>query len=256
LLLSLISEKTATSFVVPRGPFIRNMRINKTVFVLCFTLLSVFFATVNHAAVGESKAAAASEEGKLPSDMHDLLLQLERQVSDFNSLKTDFTQEKDLAVFRNKIVMKGRIYLQKPGIVAWHVDEPLKYSVLITDKLIRQWDEDTNQVQEIPLAKNPMFRVVIDQLTAWFSGRYVQLLDDYTVSAKKTHPLEIEFVPRETSNVKKIIKTITITFREDRKYLQKVRFDEVGGDSTTITFTNTLFNAPIKDSDLEVKGRV
>ncbi len=204
----------------------------------------------------KGEIVTASEEGKLPSDMRDLLLQMEKQGSDFNSLKTDFTQEKNLAVFRNKIIIRGRIYLQKPGTVAWHVDEPLKYSVLITDKLIRQWDEDTNQVQEIPLSKNPMFRVVIDQLTAWFSGRYVQLLDDYTVSVKKTHPLEIEFIPRESSNVKKIIKTITITFREDRKYLQKVQFDEVSGDSTTITFKNTIFNAPINSADLEVKGRV
>ncbi|HBH61400.1 MAG TPA: hypothetical protein DDX85_06630 [Nitrospiraceae bacterium] len=220
-------------------------------------LLSILILPVCHPAGGElTGGEAAPEEGKLPSDMRDLLRQMERQVADFSSLKTDFTQEKNLSVFRNKIIIKGRIYLQKPGTVAWHVDEPLKYSVLITDKLIRQWDEDTNQVQEIPLSKNPMFRVVIDQLTAWFSGRYVQLLDDYTVSPRNTHPLEIEFIPRESSNVKKIIKAITITFREDRKYLQKVRFDEVSGDSTTIIFHNTVFNAPLKSSDFEVKRRV
>ncbi|MBI5664968.1 MAG: outer membrane lipoprotein carrier protein LolA [Nitrospirae bacterium] len=234
------------------------MKIYKIAFSLCLALLSVFIATILHASgeIVKAGATAAIEEGKQSADMRDLLIQMEKQSSDFNSLKTDFTQEKDLAVFRNKIIIKGRIYLQKPRTVAWHVDEPLKYSVLITDKLIRQWDEDTNQVQEIPLSKNPMFRVVIDQLTAWFSGRYVQLLDDYTVSSKKTNPLEIEFIPRETGNMKKIIKAITVTFREDRKYLQKVQFDEVSGDSTTITFKNTIFNAPIDSADLEVKGRV
>jgi outer membrane lipoprotein-sorting protein len=234
------------------------MRIDKTVLVLCFTLSAFIMAAAPPAARGEGKGEtpAASEEGKQSSDTRELLLQMEQKVSDFNSLKTDFTQEKDLAVFRNKIIIKGRIYLQKPGTVAWHVDEPLKYSVLITDRFIRQWDEDTNQVQEIPLSKNPVFRVVIDQLTAWFSGRYMQLLDDYSVSVKNRQPLEMEFVPRETGSIKKIIKAITITFREDRKYLQKVRFDEVSGDSTTITFKNTIFNAPIDSADLEVKGRV
>jgi len=231
------------------------MRIYKTALALCLIFI---IAPVFHSSEGESKAetTAAATEEKQSSDMRELLLEMEKQSSDFNSLKTDFVQEKNLAVFRNRIIIKGRIYLKKPDTVAWHVDEPLKYSVLITDKLIRQWDEDTDQVQEIPLSKNPMFRVVIDQLTAWFSGRYVQLLDDYTVSAKKTHPLEIEFIPRESGNMKKIIKAITVTFREDRKYLQKVRFDEVSGDSTTITFKNTIFNAPIDSSDLEVKGRV
>ncbi len=234
------------------------MRIYKKVIIPSLIVMSIFIVPVSHTRGAELKAetTAASEERKQSSDMRDLLIQMENQGSDFNSLKTDFIQEKNLVVFRNKIIIKGRIYLQKPRTVAWHVDEPLKYSVLITDRLIRQWDEDTDQVQEIPLSKNPMFRVVIDQLTAWFSGRYVQLLDDYTVSAKKTHPLEIEFIPRESGNMKKIIKAITVTFREDRKYLQKVQFDEVSGDSTTITFKNTIFNAPIDSTDLEVKGRV
>lgn len=233
------------------------MKTLNTVFILIMILLPLFSAPASYSA-GEGPKGGDTPSGEAEQDtgMRDLLIQLEKQVSDFQSLKTDFTQTKDLAVFRNRIIIKGRIYLRKPGTVAWHVDEPLKYSVLITDKLIRQWDEDADQVQEIPLSKNPMFRVVIDQLTAWFSGRYVQLLDEYTVSAKKTQPLQIEFIPRDSSSVKKVIKAITITFREDRKYLQKVQFDEVSGDSTSIIFKNTEFNAPLKNSDFEVKRRV
>lgn len=233
------------------------MRHSKTFIISIFIILSLFIAQASYSAgEGPKGRTAPSGEDEQDPGMRDLLIQLEKQVSDFQSLKTDFTQTKDLAVFRNRIIIKGRIYLRKPGTVAWHVDEPLKYSVLITDKLIRQWDEDADQVQEIPLSKNPMFRVVIDQLTAWFSGRYVQLLDEYTVSAKKTQPLQIEFIPRDSSSVKKVIKAITITFREDRKYLQKVQFDEVSGDSTSIIFNNTEFNAPLKNSDFEVKRRV
>lgn len=230
------------------------MRSYKTIIILSFTLLALFISPVCHSAGGELKGetTAASEN----SEIHDLLLQMEKQGSDFNSLKTDFVQEKNLAIFQNRIIIKGRIYIQKSGKVAWHVDEPVKYSVLITDKFIRQWDEDTNRVQEIPLSKNPMFRVVIDQLTAWFSGQYIRLLNDYDVSLINKQPLEIEFRPRESSNVKKIIKAITIKFREDGRYLHKVQFNEVSGDSTAITFNNTVFNAPTSSADFEVKRLV
>jgi len=68
-----------------------------------------------------------------------MLRRLGENVSAFKSLKTNFVQEKDLAIFQNRIIMKGRIYLQKPNRMAWHVDEPVKYSVVITDKSIRQW---------------------------------------------------------------------------------------------------------------------
>ena len=119
------------------------------------------------------------------TDLSVLLTSIGKKVSDFKTLKTDFTQEKEMAMFKEKLVIKGRIYLQKPNKVAWHVDKPLRYSVLITDKFIRQWDEDTNQVQELSLTKNPMFQNVIKQLTVWFSGEYGSLLETNDVRLVK-----------------------------------------------------------------------
>jgi outer membrane lipoprotein-sorting protein len=190
------------------------------------------------------------------TDLPGFLDSLGKKVSDFKTLKTEFVQEKKMAMFKEKLVLKGRIYLQKPNRIAWHVDSPLRYSVLITDKLIRQWDEDTNQVQEISLAKNPVFQNVLGQLTVWFSGEYGTLLDTNNVRLVKRSPLVMEFTPRENNMAKKVIKSITITFREDQKYLQQIRIQELNGDITTIHFTNTLLNAPLNSSSFEVKGRV
>ncbi len=190
------------------------------------------------------------------ADLRELLNTLGKRVSGFNTLKTDFTQEKKMAMFKEKLVLKGRIYLQKPNKIAWHVDSPLRYSVLITDKLIRQWDEDTNQVQEISLTKNPVFQNVLSQLTVWFSGEYGSLVDGNTVRLVKRAPMVIEFTPRDNNPAKKVIKNITLTFRDDQKYLQQIRIQELSGDVTTIHFTNTLLNAPLNSSSFEVKGRV
>ena len=219
-----------------------------TLFLLCLPLIAAIAW-----GEGAGNGTALSAEKSRSSPVYDMLLRIEKKVSDFNNLQTDFVQEKNLAIFRNKIQIRGRIYLKKPHTIAWHVDEPVKYSVLITDRVIRQWDEETDHVQEISLSGNPVFRVVIDQLTAWFSGRYVQLLDGYDVRVKGDHPLEIEFVPREMSPVKKIIELITVTFREDERYLQKVLFQEVSGDSTLLIFKNTLLNAPVDENNFKVR---
>jgi len=184
------------------------------------------------------------------------LRRLGEKISAFKSLKTDFIQEKELAIFKNKIILKGRIYLQKPDRLAWHVDKPVKYSVVITDKSIRQWDEDTNQVQEIVLAKNPVLKNVLGQMTVWFSGNYSSLLEDNNVQVLQKSPLIIEFTPKETNISKKVIKNITITFREDEKYLKQIRIQENSRDVTTIIFLNTVLNAPVDSSSFEVKGRV
>lgn len=191
-----------------------------------------------------------------PTDLAAFLNSLGKKVSNFKTLKTDFTQEKELAIFKDKIILKGRIYLQKPDRLAWHVDKPIKYSVVITDKLIRQWDEDTNQVQEIILAKNPVLKNVLNQLTVWFSGNYSPLLEDNTAQVLQKSPLIIEFTPRETNIAKKVIKNITVTFREDEKYLKQIKLRENSGDVTTIIFINTVLDAPLDIGSFGVKGGV
>ncbi|HSQ77342.1 MAG TPA: outer membrane lipoprotein carrier protein LolA [Nitrospirota bacterium] len=202
--------------------------------------------------------AADSNKGGAPepTDLSAFLKNLGKKVSAFKTLKTDFTQDKEMAMFKEKVVLSGRIYLEKPNKIAWHVDKPLRYSVLITDKMIRQWDEDTNQVQEISLTKNPIFQNVLNQLTVWFSGEYGSLLDTNTVRVVQHDPLVIEFTPRDTNIAKKVIKSITITFRQDETYLQQIRIQELSGDVTTIRFTNTILNAPLDRSSFEVKGHV
>jgi outer membrane lipoprotein-sorting protein len=221
------------------------MKINKIFFISClFTCFLCLFA---------SSTLTAGDEA---ADITEMLRRLGENVSAFKSLKTNFVQEKDLAIFQNKIIMKGRIYLQKPNRMAWHVDEPVKYSVVITDKSIRQWDEDTNRVQEIGLSGNPVFQNVLNQLTVWFSGDYFSLLKDYNVRILKKSPLSFEFTPKENNVAGKIIKSITIGLREDERYLQQIKILEISGDSTTIFFKDTIFNAPINDPDFEVKRRV
>src|SRR6185369_1082675 len=200
--------------------------------------------------------AAAEKNPQQPADMAAFMSELGKRASDFKTLKTDFTQEKKMAMFKEKMVMKGRIYLQKPSKIAWHVDSPIRYSVLITDKLIRQWDSDTDKVQEISLAKNPIFQNVLNQMNVWFSGSYGSMLDTNTVTVLKTDPLVFEFLPKEGNIAKKVIKNITITFRSDQKYLQQIRILENSGDITTIRFSNTQMNPPLNSTNFEVKGRV
>jgi len=221
------------------------MKINKTIFISFLFTCLLFLFTASTLTAGD-EAAGITE----------MLRRLGENVSAFKSLKTNFVQEKDLAIFQNKIIMKGRIYLQKPNRMAWHVDEPLKYSVVITDKSIRQWDEDTNRVQEISLSANPVFQNVLNQLTVWFSGDYVSLLKDYDVRILKKSPLVFEFTPKENNVAGKIIKSITIGLREDERYLQQIKILEISGDSTTIIFKDTVFDPPFDSLDFEVKRRV
>ncbi len=203
----------------------------------------------------DNTSAAQAETAKInqPHAVVDFLQQLEAKTADFNSLQAEFIQEKELAAFQNKLVIKGRLYLLKPARIAWHVDAPLKYSVIITDKALKQWDEDTDQVQEISFAENPVIRTMFDYLNGWFKGNYSSFLKDYEVHILKRKPAMLEFVPKPESLTKKFVQSITIGFLEDESYLKWIKIQDVSGDKTTIYMENTVFDAPIDSAMWECR---
>ncbi|HAK60718.1 MAG TPA: hypothetical protein DCO77_10100 [Nitrospiraceae bacterium] len=227
----------------------------ETIMRTSYIIVAAFYCFLS----GVSPSGASEPYGKQQEQATDLgktLGILVEKASAFQTLKTDFVQEKEMAMFRDKLVIAGRIYLRKPSTIAWHVDSPLKYSVLITDTRIRQWDEDTNKTQELSLKKNPVFRNVLNQLSVWFSGDYRSLLETHDAVIVQKKPIVIEFVPKENALTKKIIKSITLTFRKDETYLKQIRIREVSGDVTTIIFKNTVLNIPLDGSNFEVRGHV
>ena len=196
-----------------------------------------------------------SLNGYAEQSVEDVLSRLEEKMSDIKTLETSFVQEKNLAIFDRKIILKGKIFLQKPNLFAWHTEEPTRYSMIIRDDIISQWDEDINQVQKVSMKDNPAFQSVVGQMRKWLSGIYTSLLVEYDITVLKQNPVSLKFTPRENTAAYNIISYVRIVFREDERYLREIYIKEKGGDSTLLRFTNTLLNTPINVAAWEVKPR-
>ena len=184
----------------------------------------------------------------------DVLARVEKSVGGIRGLKTDFVQVKKLAAFRNPIRLTGRICLRHPGAVAWHVHSPLRYSVVVTEKTVRQWDEETDAVQTIEIARYPAMRIVIDQMSMWFGGRYSSLRDEYEIDLTSADPVVLKFVPREGSVASMMIRRVEVGLRPDERYLAWISITEAGGDGTRMEFSNTVIDPEFGRDDFKVKG--
>ena len=189
-------------------------------------------------------------------DIKAVLGDLEKTMSGTKTISTDFIQEKNLALFNQKIILKGKIFIQKPGLLSWRVISPMRYSMVIKGSTISQWDEDTNQVQQVSLAKNPSFQVAIVQMQNWFCGTFKSMLDDYKITLTTEHPIALEFIPLENSVTRNFIKRVTVLFQNDERYIKEVRIEEKNGDSTSLVFVNAQLNQPINPSAWEVRKDV
>ena len=183
----------------------------------------------------------------------DLLRSLEKSFSRIQTVQTRFTQEKMLQVFDRTIVIEGRLVLENPDRLAWRIDSPIRYVLVLDGDEARQWDEESGQVQKMKVGGDPVFEEVLGQIEKWFSGRFAELSEDYEMAVLGRDPLRMEFVPRTGSLVGKAIRRVTVSVRGDFKYVERIAIEDASGDRTTITFHDTVLNAPVAAAAWEVE---
>jgi len=191
-----------------------------------------------------------------PRDVTAVLDDLERTMSGTKTIQTDFIQEKNLALFNQKIILKGKVFIQKPRLLSWRVMSPMRYSMVMSGDTISQWDEDTDKVQRVSLANNPSFQLAVEQMEKWFYGTFKSMQGDYKITLITDHPIALEFVPLENSLSRNFIKRATIFFQDDERYIKEVRIEEKDGDSTSLVFVNAQLNQPILPNAWEVRADV
>jgi len=203
-----------------------------------------------------AEAPATEPAPDAPGSVEEVLGRLEERASLLKTLTTGFVQEKNLAVLEKPLVLTGTIFMQQPTLFAWHVREPLKYSMVIQGDVLRQWDEDTGKVQKMSLSRNPALKAAIGQMRGWFSGAYKSMLGEYEVTILDEDPTSLRFVPRQTSLAKNMISSVSIVLHSDERYIRQIRILETSGDSTLLSFVDTLLNTPIDPSAWVVEQRV
>ncbi len=177
----------------------------------------------------------------------EVLERIEEKMAEITTVQAGFTQEKELPVLERTMVIEGRMALQQPDHIAWHVDKPVRYRMVIRGSQLEQWDEDTDRVQKLNLDRNPAYRAMFQQLSAWFSGRYEKLLEQYTMRVESSEPVVLVFSPREEGDFAELISSVTITFREDESYIEKLEILEANESLSTIRFQGTELNGEIDD---------
>ncbi len=173
-----------------------------------------------------------------------------QQVS---TISSDFIQEKQLALFRNPLHIRGRLFLSDDGSFAWETHSPMRHKMVVHDGRIRQWDEDTRRIHTISMRDNPVAATIHTQMSAWFSGQFSALAETYEVALVSEDPVSLLFTPRDGTPPASYVKEVQIWLRPDGQYLDQVKIEEPSGDTTVIKFTNTILNQPLPDSAWNVE---
>ena len=183
----------------------------------------------------------------LCADVETVLMEVEKNMSNIKTVQASFIQKKNMVMFDMPVIIKGEFKIQNPDNFSWTVLEPVEYKLIITKENIIKWEKSTG-TQKMSLKENPMFKEMISQITFWFSGAYATCTKDYTVKLIKTSPAVLNFIPKEHNPVSNMLTGVTLTFQDNKKYINKIQLFEKNGDSTELLFNNVKINSEIKNS--------
>lgn len=178
------------------------------------------------------------------------------KMAETTSLRSEFVQVKRLKAFRKPLKITGELCMDRTGRFAWHVKTPIRYSCVIADGKLRQWDADTGKTLTLDMDSNPGLQYLARSLAGFFSGDFTEMKKDFDAVSVSSDGLSGEMQPRQGVPAANFIRSIRFFFEDDSlSALRRVVIDECSGDETDIEFLSPVRNQPIPEEKWHPDGK-
>jgi len=167
-----------------------------------------------------------------------------------NSIKSNFTQEKNLSLIEEKVISRGTFLFKKENKVRMEYTQPFKYLLIINgDKVIIKDQQKSNSFSA---GSNKLFsainNIIIDCVkgTALENKNFTHKL----FSGEKNYLIQLSPVKKD---LKEFFTSINIYLDKNDYSVANIDMIEPSGDNTFITFINKSINVNIPDAEFTNK---
>ena len=166
------------------------------------------------------------------------------------SIKSDFTQDKNLSMLSEKITSKGNFWFKKDSRVRMEYTQPFKYLMILNKDKV--YVKDGAKESKVSTRSNKMFQQINKIMIDCMQGTMLDNTDFKTrVFENKTNAL-VELTP-VSKGMKEMFKSINVTVDKKDFSVTSIQMLELSGDNTLMRFTNKELNASIPDTLFDIK---
>ena len=207
---------------------------NKIFFNLCLCILGILLL---------ARTSGASPETT------DALARLQALTSSIATIRCDFTQRTDIALFAEPVVSRGRMRFQSPNKLVWEIEEPAREGFVLNGNSGYRWEESKRNRRSFHTSTDPLAKLVSQQILAWITFDQKWLLSKYSITVERENPFHLVLVPKNPASGAGL-SSIRIVFAGNGAALS-VELQEAQSNKTTITFENTSVNEHIDNGEFE-----
>lgn len=161
------------------------------------------------------------------------------------SIKSDFVQEKQLAMLSEKIISKGNFWFKKDSRVRMEYNQPFKYLMILNKDKV--YVKDGQKESRVSTRSNRLFQQINRIMIDCMQGTMLGNTDFKTRIFENRNSALVELSP-VTKGLKELFKSINVVVDKKDFSVTSIEMKELSGDHTIIRFTNKEPNASINDS--------
>lgn len=167
-----------------------------------------------------------------------------------NSIKADFTQEKNLSMLSEKITSKGNFLFKKDSRVRMEYTTPFKYLMILNKDKV--YVKDGVKESKVSTRSNKVFQQINKIMIDCMQGTALDNTDFKTRVFENKTAVLVELTP-VSKGMKEMFKSINVVVDKKDFSVTSIQMLELSGDNTIMRFTNKELNAAIADNLFDIK---
>lgn len=176
---------------------------------------------------------------------------LKKEAASLSSIESDFTQEKFLDVFNEKIISKGRFYYKKENMIRMDYTSPIDYQLIINGQKLKIVSEGKSNM--VNLGSNQMMNEMKGMLAACMIGDLTVMTAAYQLEYYESPSLYVMKIRPVSKSVQTYISEIVISIDKKDMSVQTLRLSENAKDYTEYHFTNRKYNTLTSDEKFVIR---
>ena len=208
----------------------------------------IIFLSLSFSSVRGEELAVLSEEEK-----GEFLEQVQQDFASTHSLRAQFIQEREMAVFEETLRAKGECFFEAPEKLRWQVNEPYSSTMIYNDGEVEKFVYDDGKARRVDVGGREVMREVMGMIAKWMQGSFESSEDIFAVQVRHNGKVLVELTPRH-EEMKEMMDGIELRMDPKTKLIQEVKIKEARGDVIRIQFIHQQTNVEIKDSLFESPG--
>lgn len=191
------------------------------------------------------------------ANVADLKVKMQKAASSVSSIKSDFSQEKYMAVMANSMKSSGKFYYEKSDKVKLEYLVPFKQNLVMNgDKLMMEMNGKKNVLNA---AANPMANELKKVISACMSGDISNMGANYKLEFFQDGALYLIKITPNSADIQKYAQQVDLYLDAKdfsvvkMKMIEPLKKGQKKNDYTLYSFSNKVMNSQIPASVFAVK---